>query len=101
MARILRSDAERLLAHVPGERVFWCHDGGVLKDMQELGNALSAMSDDTFGYHANDCRNDFSIWVRDVIGDGKLARDMERSKTRQQAAKHAAERLAFLSAKLT
>jgi hypothetical protein len=100
MRRILRQDAERLLANVPEEYVFWCCDGQVLKNMKELGEALTSMADETFAYHSNEEKKDFSNWVRDIIRDEKLARDLQKSLNRTQAAKRVAERVAFLSSKL-
>ena len=100
MPRILRQDAERLLAKVPDQHVFWCCDGRILRDMKELGEALDTMTDETFAYHSNEQKNDFSNWLRDIIGDGKLARELAQSPNRTQAAKKVAERVAFLSAKL-
>lgn len=100
MPRILRQDAERLLAKVPDQYVFWCCDGRILRDMKELGEALDTMTDETFAYHSNEQKKDFSNWVRDIIGDGKLARELAQSVSRTQAAKKVAERVAFLSAKL-
>jgi len=100
MRRILRQDAERLLANVPEEYVFWCCDGQVLKNMKELGEDLTSMADETFAYHSNEEKKDFSNWVRDIIRDEKLARDLQKSLNRTQAAKRVAERVAFLSSKL-
>ncbi len=100
MARILRQAAERLLANVPEEYVFRCCDGRTLRNMQELSDAFSGMTDETFAYHANTDKNDFSNWTRDVIQDEKLARDLERSTNRTRAAKNMADRVSFLKGKL-
>jgi len=59
------------------------------------------MSDETFNHHANEGRKDFGNWVRDVIGDQKLANDLDKSPTRNQAAKNVTKRVAFLSEKLS
>jgi hypothetical protein len=69
-----------LLAKVPVEYAFLCHDGKVFTN-------LVVMSDETFGYHSNPEKNDFSNWVRDVIKDKKLARDFQKSASPDQAAK--------------
>lgn len=100
MVRIQREDAERLLGSVPEENVFRCCDGRALRDMGELGRALESMADETFAYHVNAERNDFSNWTRDIIRDDKLARDLQRSRKRGQASKYVTERLAILSGKL-
>ena len=100
MPRILRQDAEGLLASVPQECVFRCCDGRILNHMKELREAFASMTDETFAYHSNEEKNDFSNWVRDVIGDAKLARDLGKSLKRTQAARRVAERVAFLAGKL-
>lgn len=95
--RIQKSEAEKFLANVPEQYVFWCNDGRVLRDMKELGEALTSMADETFAYHSNEAKKDFSNWVRDIIGDEKLAKDLEKPLTRAQAAKIVADRVALLS----
>jgi hypothetical protein len=96
-----RQDAERRLAKVPDEHVFRCCDGCIMRDMQELGEAFVAMTDETFTFHSNSERKDFRNWVRDIIGDEKLARDLGKSLNQTQAANRVAERIAFLSSKLS
>lgn len=100
MSGIVKLDAGKLLSKVPEEYVFWCRDGQMFRDMSELGEALPSMSDETFVFHSNGEKNDFANWVRDIIGDGKLARDLVRAQNRIQAAKKVAERIDFLKAKL-
>ena len=101
MAKILSEDAERRLANVPEEHKFWCHDGCVMKNLQELRDALANMNDEVFAYHANADRNDFSNWVREIIKDETLARQLARSRDRASAARTVADRICFLGAKLT
>ncbi len=100
IVRITKQDAEKRLARVPDESVFWCHDGSVFHDMQELADGLNKMSDETFAHHSNAEKTDFSNWVKDIIGDEKLSRDLAKAKDRTQAAKFVTERLNFLISKL-
>jgi len=100
MAETLKEQAKRLLADVPEEYVFWCHDGGILRSMKELGDALNSMTDETYAFHANAEKNDFTNWVRDIIKDGRLARDLQKATDRAQAAKQAATRVATLTKRL-
>ena len=95
-----REDVERFLASVPEEYVFWCCDGRVFRNMRDLGEALATMAGETFTYHANEQKNDFSNWVRDVIGDKKLAQAIAKSVTPAQAARSVATRVAFLNNQL-
>ncbi len=93
-------EARKFLASVPEEYVFWCRDDRVLRDMRELGEALTTMSDETFVYHSNAEKKDFSNWVRDIIGDKQLAKRLETTPNRIEAASEVANRLAALSRKL-
>lgn len=103
MARIIKiskEEASRRLRDVPDEKRFWCHDGRYVKNLRELGKALSDMSDETFQYHSGDGRSDFSNWIREVIGDDKLARDLGKAKSRLQASQAVAQRISFLDSRL-
>ena len=89
-------DAKKLLSDVPADKLFWNKDGQVFKNLKELERGLANMNDEAFLYHANDQKNDFSKWVKDVVGDDKLAQDLMRARTRAQANKVVADRVAFL-----
>lgn len=95
--RVQKAEAEKFLAKAPEDKVFWCNDGRMLKDVKELTEALNSMADETFAYHANEMKNDFAKWVREVVGDEKLAKDLEQSRSRIQAARVVAERVVLLS----
>jgi len=97
--RMKKGEAARLLGNVPEEYLFWCNDGRQLRNMKELAEALANMSDETFAYHSNAMKNDFSAWVRNIIKDEKLARDLDDFTSRTQAARIVADRVAALSAK--
>lgn len=101
MPRLTKKDAERLLANVPEQYVFWAHDGRQLRNNQELCEALQSMSDETYAFHSNDFKKDFGNWVRDIIGDAKLARDLDLAAGRTEAVRAATRRYAFLKSKLT
>ncbi|MFH1381947.1 MAG: hypothetical protein ABIH70_03540 [Chloroflexota bacterium] len=92
-----RQAARKFLADVPPEHVFRCKDGKVLRNVKELGDALSVMSKETYGYHWNAGKNDFSNWVRDIIGDVKLAKELEGATSQSLAAWEVATRLAYLA----
>ena len=51
---------DKLLAKVAEGSIFRCHDGRTFRDLKDLAEGLAAMSDDTFAYHVNSERNDFS-----------------------------------------
>jgi hypothetical protein len=100
MARISKEDAVRLLGDVPEEYAFWCCDGRIFRNTGDLYAGFSSMTDESFDFHANVNKHDFSNWVKDVIKDNKLARDLSNSVNRAQAAESVAERVNFLFGKL-
>lgn len=80
-------EAIKFLGDAAPEQCFWVNNGPILKNLEELANALQSMSDETYRYHANKEKNDFSKWVSDVIGNKKLANDLLSSKSRGSALK--------------
>ncbi len=100
MAEITKEIAGKMLGDVPDGKQFYCADGRVMKNLPELELALKEMSEETFRYHSNETKSDFSNWVRDVIGDEKLSRDLSKSTSRTQTAKKVADRIAWLRSKI-
>jgi hypothetical protein len=98
-SRITKNQAKKYLSQVPEPNVFWCNDGSVFRDIRELKDALSIMSDHTFTYHCNNSKKDFSNWIRDIVGDEKLAKNLESASDRQQAFKIVEERCSLLASK--
>jgi len=91
--------AETMLGDVPVEKRFWCHDGRYLKNLDELEESLKQMTDEIYRYHANEEKTDFSNWVKDVIGDEKLSRDLLKCATQAEAARAVAKRVNWLKSK--
>jgi hypothetical protein len=100
MVRVTKSVAEKWLGDVPQEKRFWCQDGQTFKSLSDLGMALRNMSDGVFGHHVTATNNDFTNWVRDVVGDVKLSNDLRKSRNQLQAAKSVADRIAWLKSKI-
>jgi hypothetical protein len=92
--------AVKLLANVPEEYVFFCADGQIFRNMAGLGDSLNSMSNETFSYHFNCDKHDFSNWVKDVIGDEELATDLAEPITRIEAVIMVNSRVEALKAKL-
>jgi hypothetical protein len=100
IVRISKEEAKRRLGDVPDDKRFWCHDGRSIKNLGELRKALIDMSDETFHYHSGRETNDFSRWIREVVGDEQLANDLGNTKSRLQASQVVAERISLLEGKL-
>ena len=73
---------KKILGEAPVEQHFVVADGSKLKNIIELADALETMSEEIFRHHANEFKNDFSNWVKDVFYDHSLAEDIGRAKNR-------------------
>ncbi|MBW3023023.1 hypothetical protein KY308_02885 [Candidatus Woesearchaeota archaeon] len=61
------------LRNVPLENAFVVFNGPRLNNLYELEAALRNMNEASFNHHVGSGKNDFSSWVRDVVGDSELA----------------------------
>jgi hypothetical protein len=99
MAIRKKEDAQRVLRHVPDVKRFYCHDGEILKNLYDLKTALGRMHASTYRHHVTDEKNDFARWVREVLGDDKLSRDMAGCQDQKEAAVAVSERITWLREK--
>jgi hypothetical protein len=100
MVETLKQKAKGLMANVPGEYVFKCCNGHILRNMRELGEELKSMSGESYAFHANMEKNDFANWVRDIIKDATLAKNLQKSQNQAKADKLVSSRIVTLSGKL-
>ena len=100
MAETLKQEAKRLLDNVPEEYVFRCCDGSILHSVKELGAALKTMTDETYAFHVTTGKNDFTNWVRDIVKDERLAKNLQKAPNQAQAAKLVDSRISLLSKRL-
>ena len=96
---VTKDEARKCLSDAAPEQCFWVNNGPILKNLEEFANALPAMSDEVFQHHVNKDKNDFSNWIKDIIGDQKLANDLTSSKNKDSAVKKLNSRLALLKKK--
>ncbi len=80
--KLTLSRAKKMLRIVPPSKSFWLCTNDYLRSLNTLAQALEESSDDVFRYHVDKYKNDFSTWVKDVIDDKDLAREISRIKTR-------------------
>ena len=73
---------KKILGEAPVEQHFIVADGRKLKNIMELADALETMTEEIFRHHANDFKNDFASWVKDVFYDHSLAEDISRARNR-------------------
>lgn len=92
-------EARRRLGDVPADKVFWCRDGRVFHNLAELEQGLNNMDEATFQHHVPGDHNDFTNWVRDVVGDQTPARRLSRCHTPASSATEVRRRLKWLRGK--
>jgi len=100
MAVRTKQDAEKVLTNIEGDKRFFGNDGCILGNLQQLAECLAHINDYSYSYHVNSEKNDFSNWVRDMFGDDKLARDINRAQNHVEAAEVVKARITWLEAKL-
>jgi hypothetical protein len=92
-------DARKTLANVNPKFYFWVCDGQIIKNLQELSKALSKMNNNVFRYHVNKDRNDFKAWVKDVLHEPSLVREISKCKNAKTMATAVKKRLDYLKKK--
>lgn len=80
-----KSQVKSILSDVPGNKQFYLtNNKGILKNLQDMENAFLDIDDATFNYHVTKDRNDFATWVKDIIGDQHLAKQLSSTKQKEK-----------------
>ena len=67
-----------LMKEVPHPDLFFrLHNGVVLKGLCDLADVLPELDSATFRKHVGSEKNEFSSWVRNVVGDKTLANKLD------------------------
>ena len=65
------------------EHYFILNSGGTIKDLTQLALNTDSIDDDDFCHHVTDDKNDFSMWINDIIKDKKLAEQVAKIKDKK------------------
>ena len=71
--KIQKELALKILGDVSPAHCFYLCNGTILKNLDGLLNALQNIDDEVYEYHANNEKNDFCNWIKDIVGDTELA----------------------------
>ncbi len=82
------------------DHYFYLKSGLALKGLCDLEAVLLEMNDDAFVHHVKEGKNDFSAWVRETIGDTKLADKLELLDTREEMANAVSVRVGALKRRI-
>jgi hypothetical protein len=94
---ISKEEAQGLLGRVPDGQAFQCQNGATCRDLKELTEGLVTMSDEVFNCHVSPGKNAFSNWVKNVIKDEQLSKELALVNTRAEAASCLANRVTRLT----
>ncbi len=78
------------------EHYFYLKGNIPVKNLSELSDVMKEMDDETFSYHVGEGRNDFSSWVKDIIGDNVLAGKLNQLKSREEMNKAVEVRVNYI-----
>jgi hypothetical protein len=88
------AQSQVLLKEAHPEKVFKLHKTTIeLRNLEELAEALEIMSDESYGHHVNEKKNDFSVWVKEIIGDPELSSRLRGVLERHKAHKIVEQRI--------
>ncbi len=79
---------------------FQLKNGVVLKSLCDLESVLTELDNETFSYHMREKQNDFSVWTREVIGDGTLANKLELLENKDDMARAVSVRVNWFKKRL-
>lgn len=96
---VKKDDARRFLNDVAPEQCFWVNNGPILKNIEELANTLPQIADESYSHHVNKDKNDFGTWIKEVIGDSRLADELFSSRSKDSAIKKIRSRVNALKKK--
>lgn len=81
-----KNNAKAVVTEAYGDQRFFVINGQVLSRLNELSAALKSMDYDTYTYHVNGDKNDFSQWVSDVLLNKALATKIAKAKNKDDMA---------------
>lgn len=96
MVNMSKESAARFLAQVQDNVRFFCKDGQAFDSIEKLDESLKKMSKETFEFHVNSQKNDFSNWIYDIIGDVTLADSLRKAKDKKKVMKIISSRITEL-----
>ncbi len=87
------SDAKVTDTGISPENAFILNTGEPIMSLQALYQNLQDMDQTVFEHHANEERNDFGNWVKDIHKDYRLANSLFSAKTQEESAKAVGEHI--------
>jgi len=78
------------------DRPFSFMSGEVVGSIEDLGQMLEKLSDETIAFHCERYPNDMAVWVVDIVGDYELAELLNEATSRMQMKRFVDDHLEML-----
>lgn len=82
-ARAKKNSKKLVEAEAP--KAFWVTNGRILHSLVDLMEELESMENDHYLYHSEGEKNDFSVWVEEVLCDEECASKLKKAKNKKNA----------------
>lgn len=79
--------SKKQLVNAADNNLFWLEDGRSLRNLVELDHVLRNMNMDFFSKYVNKEKNDFAVWIAEILKDPELARKIKRYKAVEPVSK--------------
>jgi hypothetical protein len=93
--RLNKELAIKILGDVSEGQTFVSEDGREFKNLTDLRRGLKEMTEEIFSHHTENGRNDFSNWIRECVGDARLA-DGLMGRSKEEARKKIRSRINYV-----
>lgn len=84
LENIGRRAMHRRAGEIERSDAFYCVNGDVFQNLDQLCQGLERLTDNQFAFHSQWGTSDFSRWVQLVVGDEDLGHDLRQCTTRLQ-----------------
>jgi len=75
------SRKKMVLISASPDNCFWIQYGPVVKNIFELQDALINITEEQFKHHVNSMKNDFAVWVEEILNDEECAKNIKKAKS--------------------
>ncbi|MBD3313155.1 hypothetical protein GF345_01810 [Candidatus Woesearchaeota archaeon] len=96
MSVLTPEKALKILDDAPEQHHFRLYMGTNIKNLKELAEALEIMADRSFSHHVSPTKNDFSSWIKEVVGDHQLADRVSGMESKKKMVKEIRKRVSSL-----
>lgn len=81
------SSIQNFKESVPKDKSFYFCNGKSARSLVEFLNILESLTTEEFKHHVNKERHDFANWIRNAVGNKKIADHIEKTENKEKMVK--------------